>query len=145
MRAVDNWDSARFLRGFSTLANSVFELYPRPAHLPLTPAVGQTKKRCLFDSAPFYIIHNLGDRHTLIQIHILDRVEDLYTFCHRALEGFASRDETLSTGAFVDHGSGCRFSEVVIAGGAAAVDESDATHVAVRHLIASEVDRVVTG
>ena len=110
-------------------------------HEPLTNKKGAQSN----DSAPFYIIHNLGDRNALIQIYILDRVEDLHAVCHRALEGFASRDETLSTSAFVNHGSGSRITKVIVTRGATAVDESDATHEAVRHLIAAEIDRMVTG
>lgn len=32
----------------------------------------------------------LGNRDLLIEINVLDRIEQLDAFCHRALEGFAA-------------------------------------------------------
>src|SRR5713226_9401980 len=50
-----------------------------------------------------------------------------------------------AAGALVDDGGGYSFFEVVGAGGAAAVDQAGAAHVAVGDLVAREVDRMIAG
>src|SRR6476619_1458702 len=79
----------------------------------------------------------LRHRDTLIQIDILNGIEEFHTFRHRALEGFAPRDKARATSALVDHSRRGSFGKVVATGGAAAVDQTDASHVTVRHLIAA--------
>src|SRR5262245_59459090 len=85
----------------------------------------------------------LGDRDVLAEVDVLDRVEQLGAFLHGALERLAPRDEAHAAGALVDHRRHVGLGEVVLAGGAAAVDQSRATHEAVRDLVATEVDRMI--
>ncbi len=92
-----------------------------------------------------FVDYNLRHCNTLIQIHILNRIQELHTFRHRALEGFASGDESHATGALVDDRGRGSFGKVVLAGGATTVDETDAPHVAVRHLVAAQIDRMIAG
>ena len=61
----------------------------------------------------------LCDRDFFRQIHILDRVEQLCSFSHRALERFASGDEARSARALVNHGGLHRIGEVIGAGSSA--------------------------
>ena len=70
-------------------------------------------------------------------------MQEFSAFTDVALESFATRDESLATRALVDDGGLNGFSEVVIARRATRVDEADTTHVAIRHLVAGEVDRVI--
>ena len=70
-------------------------------------------------------------------------MQEFSTFFDIALEGFTTRDETLATCAFVDDGSFNGFSEVVVTRRTTRVDETDAAHVAISDLVASEVDRVI--
>ncbi len=70
-------------------------------------------------------------------------MQEFCAFIDVALESFATRDESLATGALVDDSSLNCFSEVVIARRTARIDETDATHVAISHLVASEVDGVI--
>src|SRR5271163_5277800 len=86
-----------------------------------------------------------GDGNFLAQVHILNGVEEFNPFLHGPLEGFASGDEAGAAGALVDDGGGYGFGEVVLAGGAAAVDEAGTAHVAIRKLIAAEIDGVIAG
>lgn len=39
-----------------------------------------------------------------VEVDILDGVDELDSFAHRALEGFASADETHASGSLVDYG-----------------------------------------
>src|SRR6266852_4714027 len=79
------------------------------------------------------------------QVDVLDGVEELDAFLHGALEGFAAGDEASAASALVDDGGGYGFFEVVGTGGAAAVDEASAAHVAVGDLIAGQVDGMIAG
>ncbi len=81
------------------------------------------KERRHHDGASFWYLRY---GNALIQVHILDGVQDLDAFRHRALEGLAAGDQALAAGALVDHCGGRGFGEVILAGGAAAVDEADA-------------------
>src|SRR5215212_4194927 len=104
------------------------------------------KRKALFCKQRFslFMIYGLGHSNALVQIYILNGIQEFRTFCHRALEGFASRNETHPTSPFVDDRSRGRFDEIVFTGGATAVDQTDASHVAVRHLIAAQIDWMVT-
>ena len=73
----------------------------------------------------------------------MNGVQQFHALGHRALEGFAARDETGAACALVDHSRRSRLAKVVLTGCAAAVDETDAAHVAVRHLIAAQINRMV--
>src|SRR6266852_2716875 len=79
------------------------------------------------------------------QVDVLDGVEELDAFLHGALEGFAAGDEASAASALVDDGGGYGFFEVVGTGGAAAVDEASAAHVAVGNLVAGQVDGMIAG
>src|SRR5215469_4640197 len=87
----------------------------------------------------------LRDRHFFAQIHILNGIEEFYAVGHGALEGLAAGDEAGAAGALVDDGCGYGFLEVVGSGSAAGIDEAGAAHVAVGHLVAGEIDRVIAG
>ncbi len=70
-------------------------------------------------------------------------MQEFSAFADVALESLTTRDESLATGTLVDDGGLNGFSEVVIARRATRVDEADTTHVAIRHLVTGEVDRVI--
>ena len=63
-----------------------------------------------------------GDSDLFGEVDILNGVEELGALLDGTLEGFATRDETLSAGALVDDGGLGSLGEVVGAGGAARVD-----------------------
>src|SRR5207244_7284755 len=87
-----------------------------------------------------------SDRDLLVEVDVLDGVEQAHALRHRPLEGLAPGDEAHATRALVDDGGAHRFLEIALArGGAAGVDQARASHVAVRHLVARPVDRVVGG
>src|SRR6267143_1488378 len=77
------------------------------------------------------------------QIDILDRIQQLDAFLHGALEGFAPGDKARAAGALVDDRRGHGFFEIVRAGSAAAVDQTRAAHIAVRHLVAAQVNGMI--
>jgi hypothetical protein len=85
------------------------------------------------------------DRDPLVQIDILDQVKQLDPVGHGALEGFSSADEAHSAGAFVDDGGADGVGEIVLAAGAAAVDQRTAAHVAIGDLIAAKLDGMIAG
>ena len=85
----------------------------------------------------------LSDRDFLGQVDVLNRVQEFRTFFNGALESLAARDKPLATGALVDDGRLDRFGEVVAARRASRVDQTDAAHVTVSHLVAGKVDGVV--
>src|SRR5262245_61736127 len=89
-------------------------------------------------------IPGLCHRNALIQIHILDRVQNFHAICHRALEGFAARNESRPTRALIDHSCSCGLSKIVLTGCPTAVDETHTPHVAVRHLVTAQVNGMVT-
>ena len=65
----------------------------------------------------------------------MNSIEELDAFAHGALERFAAGDQTGTARTLDDDGGGYGFFEVVRAGGAAAVDQTDASRVAVYDLI----------
>ena len=85
----------------------------------------------------------LRDGDFFVEVNVLNGVQEFSAFIDVALESLTTRDESLATGALVDDGGLNGFSEVVIARRATRVDEADATHVAIRHLVAGEVDGVI--
>src|SRR4030095_13868312 len=86
-----------------------------------------------------------GDGDLGTEVDILNGIQKLNAFVHGALEGLPAGDETGASCALVDDGGGHSFFEVVCSRGAARVDEAGAAHVAVGHLIAAEVDRMIAG
>src|SRR5690606_19090254 len=81
-----------------------------------------------------------GDGYVLAQVDVLDGVQQLDALGHRTLERFSTTDQAHAPRAFVHDGRGHCVSEVVLARRSTAVDESDATSVAVEHLVTTEVD-----
>src|SRR6185295_11186600 len=79
-----------------------------------------------------------GYGDALVQVNVLDCVEELHAFGHRALERLASGDQTGTPRTLVDHRSAYRLGEIVLPGSAARVDQRGTTHVAVRDLITSQ-------
>ena len=78
------------------------------------------------------------------QVDVLDGVEQANAFLHRALERLAAGDQAHAAGALVDDRGLHGFLQIALAGRrAAGVDQAGAAHVAVRHLVAREVDRMV--
>src|SRR5690606_20570663 len=86
-----------------------------------------------------------GDRDLGAEVHVLDRVQDLDTLGERALERLAAADEAHAARALVDDGGAHRVRQIGRAGRAAAVDEADAAHVGVHHLVPGPVDLVLLG
>src|SRR5690349_23555347 len=87
----------------------------------------------------------LRDGDVGAEVNVLNGVEKLHTFAHGALERFAAGDEAGAAGAFIDDGGGDGFFEVVGTGGAAAIDQPGASHVAVGNLVATEIDGMIAG
>ena len=95
--------------------------------------------------APGAFCRALGYGDFGAEVDVLDGVEKLDAFLHRALESFTARDEAGAAGALVDHRRGHRFFEIVRAGSPTTVDQARAAHVAIRDLVAAEINRMVTG
>src|ERR1700730_14997098 len=77
------------------------------------------------------------------KINVLDGVQQLDAFGHRALERLAPADQPRPACAFVDNrGRDCIF-EVIGTGSAAAVDQYRAADVAIPNLLPGEIDWVV--
>src|SRR5215468_5688670 len=86
----------------------------------------------------------LGHGNFLREVNVLNCIEKLDALCHRPLESLAAGNEARATAAFVDDGRTDGIGE--IAGAfrfAAGIDQTGASHVAIRYLIADEVDRMV--
>lgn len=87
-----------------------------------------------------------GDSDILIQVYVLDGAYHLHSFVEGALEGLATQDEAHTAGAFIDDGSEDGIGHIGSAFAfAAAVDEANATIVAIDQLVTREVDRVIVG
>src|SRR5690606_14143967 len=112
----------------------------RSAPMPTScdPCPGNTK-------ATLVSAMRLGDCDGGVQVDVLDDVEQLDTLGHRSLERLAARDQAGAAGALVDDGGLGRVVEVILAGGAARIDQAHAAHVTAGHLVAGEVDGVVGG
>ena len=88
----------------------------------------------------------LGDGNVFGEIDVLNGIEQCDAIRHRPLERFPSRNEPCPTCAFVDdRGPEGLFQITVARGGATRVDESGSAHIAVRDLVAREIDGVFTG
>ncbi len=85
----------------------------------------------------------LRDGDFFVEVNVLNGVQEFSAFIDVALESLTTRDESLATGALVDDGGLNGFCEVVVARRTTRVDEADTTHVAIRHLVAGEVDGVI--
>ena len=86
---------------------------------------------------------SLRHRNLIAEVHILNSVQDCDAFFEWLLECLATRDQSSTSSALVDDGRHHRLLQIVVAAGASAVDESNASHVAVCDLVACEVDRVI--
>ena len=96
--------------------------YSRLANSPLTP---------------------LRDCHLIVEIDVLNRVEQPSAFVHGTLKGFATTDQPHTTGALVDDRGFDSIGEIIVAAGAAGVDQADLAHIAVGDLITSQIDGVI--
>jgi len=86
----------------------------------------------------------LRDCNILIEINILNGLDQVEPFLKRTLEGFAANDHAHTAGAFIGNGGEDGICEIGCAMAfAAAVDEAYAAAIAIQHLIAREVDRVI--
>src|SRR5436853_7469349 len=85
----------------------------------------------------------LSDSDLLRQINVLDGVEDFNAFVHRFLKGLAPADQAHAAGALVDHRRAYRLLQIVLARLAATVDQPGTAHIAVRHLIARQINRMI--
>ena len=88
----------------------------------------------------------LCDRDVFVEIDVLNGLDEIDAFFEGALKDFAAHDHAHATGAFVGDGG---IDGIELIGGsfafAAAIDHPYATAIAVEHLVAGEVDRVVVG
>src|SRR5438105_4362185 len=84
-----------------------------------------------------------GNRHVVTEIYVLNSIEERRAFLHRTLERLAPTDQAGAARALVDDGGLDGLGEVVVAARAAGANQPGAPHVAVRHLIARQVNRVV--
>src|SRR5687767_4697000 len=104
-------------------------------------ALPPTRSRSRSDSRPGKVS---GDGDLFGEVDVLNGVEELDAFGHRALERLAARNQPHPAAALVDDGRADGLLHVALAlTYAAGVDEAAAPHVAVRHLIADEVDGVL--
>src|SRR6201987_867484 len=85
----------------------------------------------------------LREGDILRQVYILNCVQEFHTLRHRPLERFAAADQAGAAGSLVDDRGDRSLFEVVRAGRAPGIDQAGATHVAIRDLIAGEIDRVI--
>src|ERR1019366_10322934 len=91
-----------------------------------------------------YSITVLRDGHPVVEVDVLDRVEQMHAVAHRPLECLAPADQPGAAGALVDHGGANRRGEITRADRlTAGVDQADASRIAVEHLVAAEVDRMI--
>ena len=87
-----------------------------------------------------------GDRDVFFEIDVLDGVEELDPFGHRALEGLASGDQSGAACALIDDRREDRILEILLSRGPAAVDEPRAAHVAIRDaIVADAIVRLIPG
>ena len=90
------------------------------------------------------IVAGLSNRDCRFEVNILNRIEQGDALFKRSLKCFTAADETDATGTFIDHCSAYRLGHVALPGRwATGVDQSHATHVAIRDLIAAKVNWVV--
>ena len=87
----------------------------------------------------------LRDVDVTVSIYVLNGVKKGDAILQWALEGFASQDQTHSTGAFVDYRCSNRLGKVVRTRCATGVNQTRAAHVTVHDLVAGQVDRVLAG
>src|ERR1700675_906436 len=87
----------------------------------------------------------LRDGNFRAQINVLDSVQQLHTFLHRALERFPAGDEPGAACTLIDYRGGHCFFKIICAGSAATVDQPGAAHEAVGHLVAAEIDGMIAG
>src|SRR5688572_30128322 len=71
------------------------------------------------------------DGDVFAEINVLDRLQKFGTFRERTLERLAAADQAHTARTLVDHSSRCGFRKVVITGSATAIDQANATCVAV--------------
>jgi hypothetical protein len=82
----------------------------------------------------------LRDSDVLVEINVLDSLDHIHAFFEGTLEGFAAKNETHTSGSFVDDGCEDRIFQVGVAlAFAATVDKAYATVVAVEDLVTGEV------
>src|SRR4029079_14619051 len=88
----------------------------------------------------------LSNSDLVAEINVLDRVQQLHAFAHRALKRLATRDQSHAAAALVNHCRANRLSQITRAlRFAARIDQAATTHVTVCHLVAHEIDRIVSG
>src|SRR5882724_1482538 len=89
-----------------------------------TRSAKRKKNRPAFTRERQSVWSDLGDGDFRTQINVLNRVKQLHTFFHWALERFAAGNQTCAASAFVDDRGRHRLLEVVRAGRTSAVDQS---------------------
>lgn len=85
----------------------------------------------------------LRHRHFFTQINVLDRIQNLDSLIHWPLERLSSRNQSHPTCAFVDDSSLHRILQIVVAARSARINQSRASHVAIRDLIPAKIYRVI--
>src|SRR5437899_8629550 len=91
------------------------------------PSFKTSKRYCLTETTLCTTVARSGDGDFGAEVNVLDCVEKLDAFLHRALESFAAGDKTGTAGALINDGGGDGFLEIVCAGSAAAVDQACAS------------------
>lgn len=86
-----------------------------------------------------------GDGDALAEVDVLDGVEQDDAVLHVLLEGLATGNQPHAAGTLVDNRRLDGLGQIVFAGRSAGIDQALATHVAVHHLVAGEVDGMVAG
>src|SRR5215212_10669139 len=87
----------------------------------------------------------LSYRDLVRQVNILDCVQQLHAFTHRSLKRLPSGDQTHPAAAFIDHRCTNGVSKIARALRLATrIDQTATAHVAVRHLVTHEIDRIVS-
>jgi len=83
-----------------------------------------------------------GHRHVLAQVDILNRMEEFDALFHGLLKCLATCYQAHSSGPLVNHRRLDHLGQIVLAGGASGIDQSDPSHVVVHHLIPRQVNRM---
>src|SRR5215204_3476777 len=87
----------------------------------------------------------LSYRDLVREVNILDCVQQLHAFAHRPLKGLPSGDQTHPAAAFIDHRCTDGVSQIARALRLPTrIDQTATAHVAVRHLVTHEIDRIIS-
>src|SRR6476661_244492 len=78
-----------------------------------------------------------------IEIDILNKIEHLDSFSERALKGFSAGDQSHASCTLIDdRGADC-LTKIAFSRSSPRIDETAASHIAIDHLVAAKIDRMI--